>query len=222
MSDLPATASPTAVPADDPSVRHSEPRHASLIKKTRYHFPKHGRDSALARRPSRLYSTVATQALRRELLGFLSAGSAAYMADLLLFIWLRGPVGMTALTAKSLSFLAGCTVAYLGNSLVTYRGRNKTGRRARQYIIFFAFNLGGASVQMACLTLSHHLVGFTSQRADVLSGSVIGMFLATLLRFWGTRKYTFAQTLMTCETGQSQPGAAARNSQPTHVFNCSR
>lgn len=126
-----------------------------------------------------------------EILGFALAGGAAYATDLGLFVWLRGPAGFGPLTAKSLSFLAGCTVAYLGNALGTYRGRTPPVGRARQYGVFFAVNLAGALVQLACLGFSHYVLGLTGARADVVSGAGVGMALATALRFWGTRTFVF-------------------------------
>ncbi|MET7935123.1 GtrA family protein [Streptomyces sp. NPDC005322] len=129
-----------------------------------------------------------------ELTGFALAGAAAYAADLGLFLWLRGPVGLGPLTAKALSFVAGCTVAYLGNAIGTYRRRAAPAtavRRARQYAVFFAVNLAGAVVQLLTLALSHYGLGLTSPRADAVSGAGIGMVLATCLRFWGTRTLVF-------------------------------
>jgi putative flippase GtrA len=125
----------------------------------------------------------------RELLGFAAAGLLAYAADLALFTYLRGPAGLDPLTAKALSFVAGCSVAYAGNALGTYRHRR--GPRWRQYAVFFAVNLAGALVQLLCLTVSHYGLGLTSQRADTVSGAGVGMALATVLRFWGTRTLVF-------------------------------
>lgn len=129
--------------------------------------------------------------LASEVLGFALAGTAAYAADLGLFIWLRGPGGLGPLTAKALSFLAGCTVAYAGNALGTYRDRTPAVGRAREYGVFFAVNIAGALVQLLCLGFSHYALGYASARADVVSGAVVGMALATLLRFWGTRTLVF-------------------------------
>ncbi|TLS44521.1 GtrA family protein [Streptomyces montanus] len=126
-----------------------------------------------------------------ELLGFATAGLLAYAADLALFVWLRGPVGVDPLTAKALSFVAGCSVAYAGNALGTYR--HTSARGLRQYGIFFAVNIAGALVQLLCLAVSHYGLGFTSQRADTISGAGVGMALATVLRFWGTRSLVFRQ-----------------------------
>lgn len=124
-----------------------------------------------------------------ELLGFAAAGLLAYAADLALFVWLRGPVGLDPLTAKALSFVAGCSVAYAGNALGTYRHTATGG--LRRYAVFFAVNVAGALVQLLCILISHYGLGFTSPRADTVSGSGIGMALATVLRFWGTRTLVF-------------------------------
>ncbi len=131
------------------------------------------------------------RALGPELLGFAAAGICAYAADLALFVWLRGPAGLDPLTAKALSFVAGCSVAYAGNALGTYRRRATGVPRLRQYAVFFAVNIAGALVQLLCIAVSHYGLGLTSQRADTVSGAGIGMALATALRFWGTRTLVF-------------------------------
>ncbi|WP_432134888.1 GtrA family protein [Streptomyces sp. bgisy154] len=128
---------------------------------------------------------------RREVLGFLTVGVLAYAADLAVFTGLRGPGALDPLTAKALSFLAGCTVAYAGNTLGTYRGRRASPWR--QYPVFFAVNAAGVLVQLLCLTVSHYGLGLTSQRADTVSGLGVGMALATVLRFWGTRTWVFQE-----------------------------
>lgn len=129
--------------------------------------------------------------LTSEVLGFALAGVCAYATDLALFLWLGGPVGLGPLTAKALSFVAGCAVAYLGNAVVTYRGRVHAAGRMRRFAVFFAVNVAGALVQLACLAFSHYGLGLTSRRADAISGAGIGMALATCLRFWGTRALVF-------------------------------
>jgi putative flippase GtrA len=131
------------------------------------------------------------KSLGRELVGFAVVGSCAYVADLGIFVWLRGPVGWDPIAAKSLSFLAGCTVAYVGNALGTYRRAVVEVSRTRQYGVFFAVNVAGALVQLLCIAVSHYGLGLTSQRADTVSGAGVGMMLATVLRFWGTRTLVF-------------------------------
>ncbi|MEU5096682.1 GtrA family protein [Streptomyces sp. NPDC020996] len=133
---------------------------------------------------------ASTRAWRHELAGFAAVGLLAYAADLAVFTCLRGPAGLGPITAKALSFAAGCAVAYAGNALGTYRGRGPRG--PRPCAVFFAVNAAGALVQLLCLAVSHYGLGLTSQRADTVSGAGIGMALATVLRFWGTRTLVFS------------------------------
>lgn len=126
---------------------------------------------------------------RAELLGFAAVGLLAYAVDLALFTALRGPGNTDPLTAKALSFLAGCAVAYTGNALTTYRHTHARG--LRPVAVFLAVNLAGAAVQLLCLTVSHYALDLTSQRADTVSGAGVGMALATVVRFWGTRTWVF-------------------------------
>ncbi|MFG3248389.1 GtrA family protein [Streptomyces sp. NPDC048187] len=127
---------------------------------------------------------------RRELLGFASVGLLAWAVDLGLFTCLRGPADLGPLAAKTLSFVAGCSVAYAGNALGTYRHVRRP-RGLRPCAVFFAVNAAGAAVQLLCLAVSHYGLGLTSQRADTVSGAGVGMFLGTILRFWGTRTLVF-------------------------------
>ncbi|MFJ6695934.1 GtrA family protein [Streptomyces sp. NPDC091272] len=146
-----------------------------------------------------------------EVSSFAAVGGCAYLVDLALFVQLRGALGWDPLTAKAVSFLAGCTVAYAGNALGTYRNtctHPETAQaaqltRLRRYGVFFAVNAAGALVQLLCLAFSHHGLGLTSPHADTVSGSVIGMALATCLRFWGTRTLVFGPTGRTRTNGQA-------------------
>ncbi|MFB6934064.1 GtrA family protein [Streptomyces chartreusis] len=124
-----------------------------------------------------------------EVLAFAVVGLLAYAVDLALFTCLRGPAALGPLTAKAVSFVAGCTVAYAGNARGTYRHTRRRG--PRPCAAFFAVNAAGAVVQLLCLTVGHYGLGFTSQLADTVSGAAIGMALATVLRFWGTRTLVF-------------------------------
>lgn len=159
----------------DRSEPRSEPSRTRAWTPGREHAPGRGR--------------AGPRTTRRELVGFAAVGLVAYAVDLALFTVLRGPVALGPLTAKALSFVGGCTVAYAGNALGTYRHTRPRG--VRPCAVFLAVNVAGAAVQLLCLTVSHYGLGFTSQRADTASGAGIGMALATVLRFWGTRTLVF-------------------------------
>ncbi|MEU6391432.1 GtrA family protein [Streptomyces sp. NPDC046939] len=152
------------------------------------------------------------RAVRAEVLGFAVVGACAYVVDLGLFVWLRGAVGLDPVCAKALSFVAGCSVAYVGNALGTYRERAAGVSRLRQYGVFFAVNLVGVLVQVLCIVASHYALGFTSQRADTISGAGVGMALATMVRFWGTRTLAFGVRPSGRPAGEEL--AAARRARP--------
>ncbi|MEU2717694.1 GtrA family protein [Streptomyces sp. NPDC007205] len=125
----------------------------------------------------------------RELFSFAAVGFLGYAIDLAAFTYLRGPAGLDPLTSKTVAFVAGCTLAYAGNARYTYGHVQASGMRP--YVAYVVVSIAGALVQLLCLAISHYGLGFTSQRADTLSGSLIGMALATVLRFLGTRILVF-------------------------------
>jgi putative flippase GtrA len=132
------------------------------------------------------------RALLPELLKFGVIGGLGYLTDVVLFLVLRQ--GLGAIGAKVVSLTASTAVAYLGNKYWTYRERTNTGSAQsvrRETTLFIAVNVAGALIQLACLGVSHYLLDLTSPTADLVSGSVVGMALATLARFWGTRTLVF-------------------------------
>ncbi|MFC1432032.1 GtrA family protein [Streptacidiphilus sp. N1-3] len=128
-----------------------------------------------------------------EVLGFAVAGALAYATDLLVFASLRISQHWPPVEAKIVSAAAACLVAYLGNRFGPYRNRSRH-RGARTVALFCALQLAAALVQVACLLTSHYLLGYTSARADLWAGGVIGMTFATALRFWGTRSLVFQRS----------------------------
>ena len=66
----------------------------------------------------------------------------------------------------------------------------------REYTLYFLFNVVGLGIGLACLGISHYLLGrvwpvFTTELADIVSANVVGMALGTLFRFWSYRKFVF-------------------------------
>ncbi|WP_432168451.1 GtrA family protein [Streptomyces sp. bgisy031] len=127
-----------------------------------------------------------------ELVGFALVGSCAYVVDLGLFVWLRGPAGGLGSDHRQVALVPGRVHGRVrGNALGTYRQTAIEVSRLRRCGVFFAVNVAGALVQLLCIATSHYGLGLTSQRADTVSGAGAGMMLATVLRFWGTRTLVF-------------------------------
>lgn len=133
--------------------------------------------------------------LIRELMKFGVVGSVAFLVDTAVNNGLRQTslLDDKPLTAKIASATIATVVAFAGNRYWTFRHRNDPGL-ARGFGLFAFLNLVGIVIAIACLGLSHYVLGFDSLLADNISGNVIGTGLGTLFRFWSYRKWVFTDT----------------------------
>ena len=69
-------------------------------------------------------------------------------------------------------------VTYLGNRLLTWRGRGGADRR-REVGLFVVFNVVGLGISVLTLIVSHDVLGLTSRLADNISANVVGLALGT-------------------------------------------
>jgi putative flippase GtrA len=131
--------------------------------------------------------------LFRELGKFGVVGGCAYLIDTVIFkIALSA---MNPLLAKTLATAISGTLAFIGNRHWTWRDRPRSGLR-REYTLYFVFNVVGLAIGLACLGISHYLLGrvwpiFTTQLADLVSANLVGVALGTLFRFWSYRTIVF-------------------------------
>ena len=128
----------------------------------------------------------------RELAAFGAVGLLALGTDLGLFNLLRLGPGLGPMTSKTLAVVVATTVAYLGNRWWTFRHRGR--RRLRhEYALFVVLNVAGLGIALACLGVSHYLLGLTSPLADNVAANVVGLGLGTAFRFWSYRRYVFPE-----------------------------
>ncbi|WP_341924999.1 GtrA family protein [Nocardioides psychrotolerans] len=124
---------------------------------------------------------------------FLLVGGAGYVVDVVTFNVLRGQTALAdyhPTVSKVLAVAAAMVVTYLGNYLLTWRGRN-SAHRGRQVALFVAFNVIGLAISLAALVVSHDVLGLTSRLADNISANVIGLGLGTAFRYWSYRRFVF-------------------------------
>lgn len=126
----------------------------------------------------------------RELMKFGVVGGVAFVVDVGLFNLLRVGLELGPLTSKTLSVVAATTVAYFGNRHWTFRHRGRSGLR-REYVLFFLLNAVGLAIALACLFLSHYVLGLTSPLADNIAANGVGLVLGTAFRFWSYRRWVF-------------------------------
>jgi putative flippase GtrA len=131
-----------------------------------------------------------------ETLKYLVVGAGGYVVDVSLFnLFLSGALSVSFLmepvTAKVFSTVAAVSITYFANARWTFIKRNGRRMGPWQFMLFFMVNLVGLLISVACLWISHYLLGFQSLMADNLSANFIGVGLATIFRFFANRQWVF-------------------------------
>ena len=137
------------------------------------------------------------RALLTQLASFGAVGGIAFVVDTGVYNLLRltvlddKPIG-----AKVVSVIVATAVAWIGNRYLTFRGERHRSRRevVREAVLFGAINVVGLLISMACLFVSHYLLGFTSTLADNIAGNVVGLVLGMIFRFLAYRFLVFGRT----------------------------
>jgi putative flippase GtrA len=139
----------------------------------------------------------------REAIKFGAVGAVAFVTDVGLFnllctsLWPGDglpPLDGHEKAAKLISASIATLVAWVGNRYWTFR-RRRQATPVRELGQFIFMNVIGMLIAVACLAISHDLLGFTSSLADNISGNLVGIGLGTLFRFWAYRRFVFTQTL---------------------------
>jgi len=136
------------------------------------------------------------RALFAQLLRFGVVGLGGLVVDVAVFNLLRvtvlapeniheGPV-----IAKVISTSLAIVVNWLGNRHWTFGSAHRNAAW-REGIEFAVVSVGGMGIGLACLWLSHYVLGFTSVLADNISTNVVGLALGTAFRFTFYRLWVF-------------------------------
>lgn len=88
-----------------------------------------------------------------------------------------GPIG-----AKIVSVTVSTIVTWFGNRLWTFRSTRRHNF-VLELVEFATIAVLGMGISLACLWISHYVLGYTSLLADNISANVIGLGLATSFRF---------------------------------------
>ena len=137
------------------------------------------------------------RALGREASGFAAVGAFGLLVDVgsynvLVFAGEEGWLGDQPLVAKTISLVAGTSIAYVGNRFWTYRHRPR-GRLLREYALYMALSGVALGISLLCLAVSRYVLGHSSPLADNVSANGIGLALSGLFRFLTYRRYVFRE-----------------------------
>jgi len=116
--------------------------------------------------------------------------------------------------AKVISTSLAIIANWLGNRYWTFRNHRRS-QLIREGIEFVLVSLGGMLIALACLWVSHYVLGYTSALADNISTNVVGLALGTAFRFTFYRLWVFhpdrpgsRSSLRASETHVAPPGRA--------------
>jgi len=133
------------------------------------------------------------------LLKFAIVGGTTFFIDNGLWFLLKLTVLDTKpITAKAISVIIATIVSYVLNREWSFRTRGGRERHHEAALFFLVSGLG-VGINILPLWLSRHLFGLqapfvpvmTEEIADFVSGSIIGMLLATGFKFWAMRRWVF-------------------------------
>jgi len=136
-------------------------------------------------------------ALAIQIASFGAVGLVGFAVDFSVFNLLRTTVFDPHLVhagpiyAKVVSTILAIAVNWIGNRYWTF-GKSRQSQTLREGIEFFAVSLVGMGIGLACLWVSHYVLGHTSVVADNISSNVIGLILGAIFRFVLYRYWVFA------------------------------
>ncbi|PRX44317.1 putative flippase GtrA [Prauserella shujinwangii] len=139
----------------------------------------------------------------RELLKFAIVGGTTFLVDNGIWYLLKLTVlEAKPTTAKGIAIIVAMVVSYVLNREWSFRTRG--GReRYHEAALFFLISGCALVVNLIPLYASRYVLDLqqpnvsllVQETADFVSGSIVGMLLAMLFRFWGLRKWVFPDEL---------------------------
>lgn len=142
-------------------------------------------------------TTGGWRVLLSQLARFGAVGAVGFLVDVGVFNLLRATVlspeevHTGPLIAKAISTVLAIFVNWMGNRYWTFADR-RSSSTVREGVEFFVVSIIGMVIGIACLWLSHYVLGYTSVLADNISSNVIGLALGAAFRFVAYRLWVFA------------------------------
>ncbi len=161
-------------------------------------------------------------ALFRQLFAFALVGGVGFVLDLAVFNVLRltlfapesiheGPI-----VAKVISTGVAIAANWIGNRYWTFGPHRRTDS-AVEAVEFLVVSLLGMGVGLACLWVSHYVLGFTSLLADNISTNVVGLILGSVVRFALYRHWVYHPERARGGAVGSRDGSTSTAAEPQRV-----
>src|SRR5512133_2760398 len=136
-------------------------------------------------------------AFAAQLAKFGMVGLVGFAVDITVFNLLRATVfspeavASGPIWAKVVSTVLAILANWVGNRYWTF-SKDRRSQTLREGLEFFAVSLVGMGIGLACLWVSHYVLGYTSVIADNISSNVIGLLLGAIFRFTLYRYWVFS------------------------------
>lgn len=133
--------------------------------------------------------------LWREVAKFGVVGAAAFVVDSGIFIWLmHGPMEGSNVKSKVVASTVATIFSYVANRFWTFRHRRQNNLM-REFVLFAVMNVIGMGIAAACVFVAQYWMGVTSTTGIFIAGSVVGLILGTIFRFFAYRFWVFTEEL---------------------------
>ncbi len=131
----------------------------------------------------------------REVAKFGAVGGVAFVIDSAVFIWLfSGPMHGSEVWAKALATIVASVFSWVANRFWTFRHR-KQANVVREAVLFAVMNVVGLLIASGCVWFAKYILDLNDKPSLFIAGSVVGLILGTIFRFFAYRFWVFNEEL---------------------------
>ena len=129
--------------------------------------------------------------LWREVAKFGVVGGVAFVIDSAIYLWLlKGPMSDSEVKAKIVAGVVATMFSWVANRYWTFRHRRQANV-VRELVMFLIMNAIGLGIAAACVFVTKYWIGLTDTTSIFIAGSVVGLVLGTIFRFFAYRFWVF-------------------------------
>jgi putative flippase GtrA len=133
--------------------------------------------------------------LWREVMKFGVVGGIAFVIDSSIYLWLmNGPMGDSEVKAKVVAGVVATMFSWVANRFWTFRHRRRANV-VRELVMFLVMNAIGLGIAAACVWVTKYWLDLTDRTSLFIAGSVVGLILGTIFRFFAYRFWVFTEEL---------------------------